>query len=299
MPVNRRGFLAAGVAAGLLTHRENAVTAADQLDPTKLTKANIPTPALLVDLDAFESNVTSMAEHCRKSGRGFRPHAKTHKCPEVAKRQMAAGALGICTATVSEAEALVAAGITGVLLTSPIVEPAKIARMIALVKREKTTMLSVGHSLEIELLSQAAAAAGVDVDLLVDVDIGDRRTGILPGQPALLAIVSARQTQLKTAAATYQSAVVAAIAAAKASCSAGVAPATVRATFIASLTTARTALEAARKNIDKSTGVDALKATRKAAVDQAIADFKASVQAALVVLKAALPSPSATPDTTP
>lgn len=185
MPVNRRGFLAAGVAAGLLTHWENAVTAADHLDPTNLTKSNIPTPALLVDLDAFESNVKSMAEHCRKSGRGFRPHAKTHKCPEIAKRQMAAGALGICAATVPEAEALVAAGITGVLLTSPIVEPAKIARMIALVKREKSTMLSVGHPLEVELLSQAADAAGVDVDLLVDVDIGDRRTGALPGQPAL------------------------------------------------------------------------------------------------------------------
>ncbi len=185
MPVNRREFLAAGVAAGLLTHWENTVTFAENLDPTNLTKANIPTPALLVDLEAFESNVKSMAEHCRKSGRGFRPHAKTHKCPEIAKRQMAAGALGICAATVPEAEALVAAGITGVLLTSPIVEPAKIARMIALVKREKTTMLSVGHPLEIELLSQAAAAAGVDVDVLVDVDIGDRRTGILPGQPAL------------------------------------------------------------------------------------------------------------------
>lgn len=187
MSVTRRSFLAAGLGAGLLTRWEVPVTAADSqvtLDPTGLTKANIPTPALLVDLDMFESNVKVMAEHCRKSGRGFRPHAKTHKCPEIAKRQMAAGALGICAATVPEAEALVAAGITGVLLTSPIVEPAKIARMIALVKRETTTMLSVGDPLEVELLSQAAAAAGVDVEVLVDVDIGDRRTGIPPGQPA-------------------------------------------------------------------------------------------------------------------
>ena len=91
MPVNRRGFLATGLAAGWLTHWEIEVTAADNLDPTNLTKSNVPTPALLVDLDAFESNVKSMAEHCRKSGRGFRPHAKTHKCPEVAKRQMSGG----------------------------------------------------------------------------------------------------------------------------------------------------------------------------------------------------------------
>lgn len=198
MRVDRRGFLAAGVTAGLLTNLEAHVIAADGIDPTKLTKANVPTPALLLDLDLFESNVKTIAEHCRKSGRGFRPHAKTHKCPEIAKRQMAAGALGICAATVPEAEALVAAGITGVLLTSPIVEPAKIARMIALVQREKTTMLSVGHPREVELLAEAAGAAGVDVDVLVDVDIGDRRTGILPGQPAVeLAQLIAKHKRLR------------------------------------------------------------------------------------------------------
>ena len=188
MRVNRRRFLATGLATSLLAYGEHVMS--DQkinigLDPTDLTKQAIPTPALLVDLDAFESNVKTMAEHCRKSGRGFRPHAKTHKCPEIAKRQMAAGALGICAATVPEAEALVAAGITGVLLTSPIIETSKIARMIALIQQGKGVMLSVGHPREVELLAEAASTAGVDVDLLVDVDIGDRRTGILPGQPAL------------------------------------------------------------------------------------------------------------------
>lgn len=188
MSVTRRTFLATGLGAGLLANLEVPVTALvsqNSFDPTGLTKANVPTPALLVDLDSFESNVKTMAEHCRKSGRGFRPHAKTHKCPEIAKRQMAAGALGICAATVPEAEALVAAGITGVLLTSPIVEPAKIARMISLIQKGRGVMLSVGHPRQVELLSEAAEAAGTDVDLLVDVDIGDRRTGSLPGQPAL------------------------------------------------------------------------------------------------------------------
>ena len=189
MSASQRSFLAFGFGAGLLSNLEVSVSALEtqiaSLDPTGLTKANIPTPALLVDLDMFESNVKVMAEHCRKSGRGFRPHAKTHKCPEIAKRQMAAGALGICAATVPEAEALVMAGITGVLLTSPIVEPSKIARMIALVQREQSTMLSVGHPREVELLAEAAAAANIDVDVLVDVDIGDRRSGILPGQPGV------------------------------------------------------------------------------------------------------------------
>ena len=71
-----------------------------------------------------------MADHCRQAKVGFRPHAKTHKCPAIAQRQMAAGARGICVATVPEAEAMAAAGIRGILLTSPIVDSGKIGRMM-------------------------------------------------------------------------------------------------------------------------------------------------------------------------
>ena len=201
MPMNRRRFLAAGLGVGLLTHREHYVMAYEKfegIDPSQLTKSNVPTPALLLDLELFEANVKTMAEHCQRAGRGFRPHAKTHKCPEIARRQMKAGALGISVATVPEAEAMVAAGITGVLLTSPIVEPAKIARMVALIQHGGQVMLSVGHTREVELLAEAAGAAGVNVDVLVDVDIGDRRTGILPGQPAVeLAQFIAKQKRLR------------------------------------------------------------------------------------------------------
>jgi 3-hydroxy-D-aspartate aldolase len=201
MPANRRTFLAAGLGTALLTHLENHVTAREEIahiDPTNLTKANVPTPALLLDLDLFEANLKTMAEHCQRAGRGFRPHAKTHKCPEIAKRQMVAGALGISVATVPEAEAMIAAEITGVLLTSPIVEPAKIARMVALIQQDGQVMLSVGHPREVELLAEAAAAARVNVDVLVDVDIGDRRTGIFPGQPAVeLAQFIAKQKRLR------------------------------------------------------------------------------------------------------
>src|SRR5690242_15784661 len=90
------------------------------------SKSELPTPALLVDLDRLQANIDKMAEHCRVSGCALRPHAKTHKCPEVARRQLAAGARGVSVATVPEAEAMVAASIAGVLLTSPIIEPAKI-----------------------------------------------------------------------------------------------------------------------------------------------------------------------------
>ncbi len=188
MPVDRRTFLAVGLGTTVTKLMENIVTAENSvpgLDPTKLNKANVPTPALLVDLDLFEANIRTMAEHCRRAGRGFRPHAKTHKCPEIAKRQMAVGALGISVATVPEAEAMVAAGITGVLLTSPIVDAAKIARMVRLIQQDKSVMLSVGHAREVDLLAEAAEAAKVNIEVLVDVDIGDRRTGSLPGQPAL------------------------------------------------------------------------------------------------------------------
>lgn len=188
MAVNRRTFLSAALATSFLPNLERHVTAqqpVEQVDWTNLSKSNLPTPALLLDLDLFEGNVKAMADHCRNAGCGYRPHAKTHKCPEIAKRQIAAGALGISVATVPEAETMVASGLTGVLLTSPIIEPAKIARMVKLIKLSGSVMLSVGHPREVELLAEAASAAGVNVNVLVDVDIGDRRTGILPGQPAV------------------------------------------------------------------------------------------------------------------
>jgi D-serine deaminase-like pyridoxal phosphate-dependent protein len=187
MPINRRAFVTSALAAGL-TVRTGARAQAGRLAPEapeKRTRADLPTPALLLDLEAFEANLKEMAEHCRRSGCGFRPHAKTHKCPEIARRQVASGALGVCVATVPEAEAMVAGGIRGVLLTSPIVEPSKIARMIALARDGGEVMLAVGHPRQAELLIEATDAARVPLNLLVDVDVGDRRTGALPGQPAL------------------------------------------------------------------------------------------------------------------
>lgn len=187
--MNRRDFLQAsavstvGVAAQADT--ASAAPAVGVLDMKGLPIAELPTPALLVDLDAFEANLKIMAEHCRRSGCGFRPHAKTHKCPEIGKRQVASGALGVCVATVPEAEAMVAAGIKGVLLTSPIVERRKLVRMAALAQHEGNVLMAIGHPRQAELLAEAAAAAKVILDVLVDVDVGDRRTGILPGQPAL------------------------------------------------------------------------------------------------------------------
>jgi D-serine deaminase-like pyridoxal phosphate-dependent protein len=180
MTINRRVFLGASLGSGFA-----ASAGLGQEPPRRLTKAELPTPALLLDLAAFEANLRTMADHCRRAGCGHRPHAKTHKCPEIARRQVAAGAAGVCVATVPEAEAMAAAGVRGVLLTSPIVEPPKLARMAALARREGAVLLALGHERQAELLAEAARAAKVVVDVLIDVDVGDRRTGVLPGQPAL------------------------------------------------------------------------------------------------------------------
>ena len=188
MKMPRRTFLASaltGTAALHLGPVSSGASATKKLPAKGLTKADLPTPALLVDLALFEANLKIMADHCKQAGCGIRPHAKTHKCPEVARRHIAAGAHGLCVATVPEAEAMVAAGIPGVHLTSPIMDRHKIARMIELARKGRGVMLAVGHAREAELLSEAAAARGVNIDVLLDIDVGDRRTGILPGQPAL------------------------------------------------------------------------------------------------------------------
>src|SRR5262245_22207220 len=117
--MRRRSFLAATSATLVASQAAGAATPvqrAQAIDYRGRTRAELPTPALLVDLAAFETNLRTMADHCKKAGCGFRPHAKTHKCPEIAKRQVQAGARGISVATVPEAEAMVAAGIRGVLL---------------------------------------------------------------------------------------------------------------------------------------------------------------------------------------
>ncbi len=187
MSLKRRTFLITAMGAGLAGRDLLAASAASssEVDPMGMTKADLPTPALLLDLDAFESNLKAMADHCKRTGRGFRPHSKTHKCPEIAKRQIASGAAGVCASTVPETEAMVDAGIRGVLLTSPIVEARKIARMVKLAAGGGEVLLSLGHPREIDLLSEAAEASRVTMEVLIDIDIIDRRTGALPGPPAL------------------------------------------------------------------------------------------------------------------
>jgi 3-hydroxy-D-aspartate aldolase len=150
-----------------------------------VTKHDLPTPSLLLNLDAFEANIAAMAEHAKKSSVNLRPHAKTHKCVEIARRQVGAGAIGCCTATIHEAEQLAAAGISGILITSELVGPNKMARLVRLTEQHADTMAVVDNPDHAEQLSEAAQAAKVNLNIMVDIDPVGRRTGIAAGKAAV------------------------------------------------------------------------------------------------------------------
>jgi 3-hydroxy-D-aspartate aldolase len=149
----------------------------------------LDTPALLVDLDALERNIAAMAAHARAVNVALRPHAKTHKSARIAQMQVAAGALGICCATLGEAEVMVAAGIPGVHITSPQVTPPKIARLLALNRRaERGLSTVVDHPDNLAALDRAARRAGKPLTVLVDFSAGHCRTGCAD-EAALAALV--------------------------------------------------------------------------------------------------------------
>ncbi len=148
-------------------------------------RTRLQTPALVIDLDRLEANIAHMAEHARRCGIALRPHAKTHKCSEIARLQMAAGARGICVAKLGEAEAMAEAGIDSILITSPVVSEQGLARLMALNARVGDLMAVCDNTEVAGRLGQAAAASGKTLSLLVDIDPGLGRTGIRPGDAAV------------------------------------------------------------------------------------------------------------------
>jgi 3-hydroxy-D-aspartate aldolase len=147
-------------------------------------RARLQTPALVIDLDVLERNIARMAEHARAHGIALRPHAKTHKSAEIARRQIAAGALGVCVAKLGEAEALADAGIENLLVTSPVVTDAGIARLVTLNGRVGDLMATCDNPDVAARLAAAAKADGKTLKLLVDIDPGLGRTGIAIGDGA-------------------------------------------------------------------------------------------------------------------
>jgi len=145
---------------------------------------DVDTPALVVDLDVFERNLDLMANAVRGGGVALRPHAKSHKCPDIAHSQIERGAVGICCQKVGEAEAFVAAGIRDVLVTNEIVGEKKLARLARLAAKAKIGVLA-DDAATVRHIGAAARAAGVSLDVLVEVDVGANRCGVAPGAPAL------------------------------------------------------------------------------------------------------------------
>jgi 3-hydroxy-D-aspartate aldolase len=143
----------------------------------------IDTPALVLDLDAFEQNLERMAGFARAAGVRLRPHAKTHKCPTIALLQIAAGAAGQCCQKVGEAEVLVRGGVRDVLVSNEIVDPHKLRRLAALAQ-DATIALCFDAAESVDAASRAAHEAGVELGGLVEIEVGMQRCGIAPGHPA-------------------------------------------------------------------------------------------------------------------
>jgi D-serine deaminase-like pyridoxal phosphate-dependent protein len=140
----------------------------------------VDTPALVLDLDAFERNLERMKQAVAGRNVRVRGHAKTHKCAEIARRQVAAGAIGVCCQKVSEAEAMVDGGIADVLVSNEIVGAAKIARLAALSRRAR-----IGVCVDDPGNLRQIGASGATLDVYIEIDVGARRCGVPPGAPAV------------------------------------------------------------------------------------------------------------------
>lgn len=166
------------------------------MTPVGRTIAELDTPSLLLDLDAFERNARKMMEHLRSRGKAWRPHAKAFKCPAIAHVLRRLGAIGVTVAKVSEAEVMAAAGIEDILIAHLVVGGSKPTRLAAL-QRHANVMATVDHPDQIGPLATAANRLGTRIGLLVDVNLGMNRTGVeTPEAAASLAAKIAQHPSL-------------------------------------------------------------------------------------------------------
>jgi D-serine deaminase-like pyridoxal phosphate-dependent protein len=183
--LSRRRFLhaagAGALAAGLPL--EARVKAAENT-LVGVSKWELDTPALCVDLDKLDQNIATMKARLAGTGVATRPHAKTHKCPAIAKLQLAAGSIGVCAAKVSEAEALFEHGVDRILMTTSNVTANKIRRAMKIRKANRNFIQAVDYPPNAQDLNDAAKEAGIVADVVIDVAVGTR-SGIPAGPQAL------------------------------------------------------------------------------------------------------------------
>ncbi len=192
--VSRRAFLSGGAAAsayfwipkpvrGYTPAEMRAMVVDGQMTPG-VSKWDLDTPALCLELDKFERNIQTMQAAMKKFGIESRPHAKTHKCAAIAKHQMATGSIGICCAKLSEAEALATEGLDKILMTTANVPKNKIRRAMNLRKAHPHFIQAVDYAPNARDLDAAAKETGLVAEVVIDVAVGSR-TGIPPGEDAL------------------------------------------------------------------------------------------------------------------
>ena len=193
-PVSRRRFLtAAGTTAATVWipkdvrgygKAEVLARVTDTKAGAGVSKWELDTPALCVDLDKLEQNIATLRTALTGSKVASRPHAKTHKCPAIAKLQLGAGSIGICAAKVSEAEVFSAEGVRKILMTTSNVTRSKIQRAMRIRKENREFIQAVDYPDNARDLSDAARAAGLTADVVVDVAVGTR-SGVPPGDQAV------------------------------------------------------------------------------------------------------------------
>ncbi len=147
-----------------------------------MAKEELDTPCLVIDLDLLEQNIKRVAESVNAL---VRPHTKTHKCPTIAKMQIAAGAIGVTCAKVSDAEVLAKEGITNILIANQVTGPSrKIARLMDLASKTEVRVL-VDNPINVRTLSAAAESRNIELHVLIELDLGHHRCGIEPGKAAI------------------------------------------------------------------------------------------------------------------
>jgi 3-hydroxy-D-aspartate aldolase len=146
------------------------------------SRADLNTPVLVLDGDALDRNIAAMAGLAAAHGVGLRPHAKTHKSVDIAKRQLAAGASGVCCAKIGEAEVLAESGVTGILITSPVAAPRAVERLALLAGKAEGLMAVVDHP---AVAARLDAALDTRLDVIIDIDPGIARTGVASPEAAV------------------------------------------------------------------------------------------------------------------
>lgn len=149
-----------------------------------MTKAELDTPVMVLDLNRFDANVRRMSSAIAAGGKDWRPHSKGHKSPWIARRQLEAGAIGVTCAKVSEAEVMVEGGVPSVLIANELVTRPKVERAAQLLDRAEV-MICADDPFHVRLASEVATDLGVEIPMVVDINVGMDRTGVAPGPPAL------------------------------------------------------------------------------------------------------------------